>query len=222
MLFHGVSRPFSSPGWRTQLSQPAFIGEVVQLSQHLCGPAVGSFQQVHNFLVLEIPQNFYNCFNFNYFQFRFELQVLELVRAKWVIIRDSSCLTGILMKKSGNKIIHHAHVHTDISDPCTCSSLCWCNIRTQNQQDRLILALLCSLTSCCLQSSAQTGGVCFKFCPPDSFFPTSSHHWTLHSNVLFHRIKTRKDLAVLPMCLCGINPIFWAGFCLKPVLTLVA
>ena len=41
---------------KSQLSQPFLIGEVLQPSDHFCGPPLDLLQQVHVFLVLRTPE----------------------------------------------------------------------------------------------------------------------------------------------------------------------
>jgi len=49
MLQWGHSRAFSFPDWTSPapFPQPAFVGEVLQPSDYLCGPPMKPFQQLH-------------------------------------------------------------------------------------------------------------------------------------------------------------------------------
>ncbi|KAK4828307.1 LOW QUALITY PROTEIN: hypothetical protein QYF61_025319 [Mycteria americana] len=55
-LLEGLPEPSLLQAEQPQLSQPVFIGEVLQHPYHLCGPPLGSLQQVHVLLMLGAPQ----------------------------------------------------------------------------------------------------------------------------------------------------------------------
>ena len=54
-LLKGHNEVFSSPSSEAQFLQPFLIGEVIQPSDHLCGPPLNSFQELCVFLVLGAP-----------------------------------------------------------------------------------------------------------------------------------------------------------------------